>query len=151
VKLRRLAVPSCFPGLLLPRQRLDPVQWSLAIDPTSAPSGSKVLAKVTAASTRWHLYSLSTPDGPIPTTLRLAESPGAEYRVYQPRPVVTFDPNFNLDTETFEKEVVFLIEVAVRPMHQRDPWSWRTGSLPGLRCQAMSPAGAEDRNRHACD
>ncbi|RPI08887.1 MAG: redoxin, partial [Acidobacteriales bacterium] len=117
MKLRRSAclfllfIGSCF------AQRLDPVQWSLSVEPSSATPGSTVVARLTARlEPAWHLYSLSTPAGPIPTSLRLAENAVvAGYKVYQPRPVVTFDPNFKLDTETFEKEVVFLIEVALTP------------------------------------
>src|SRR5262249_37491551 len=44
--------------------------------------------------------------GPIPTTLALADTPA---KIYQPKPGRRFDPNFNLDTETFEKEVVFQV------------------------------------------
>ena len=97
-------------------QRLDPVQWALSVEPASAPPRAAVLARLTARiDAGWHLYSLSTPAGPIPTTVRLADSPAvARVRLYQPSPKVTFDPNFNLDTETFEKEVVFVIKVELK-------------------------------------
>ncbi len=97
-------------------QRLDPVKWSLAAEPPVAPPGSKVLVRLTARmDPGWHLYSLSTPKGgPIPTTIRLAEHPAVEsYRIHQPQPVTQFDPNFKLDTETYEGEAVFLLEAAV--------------------------------------
>ncbi|HSW49194.1 MAG TPA: protein-disulfide reductase DsbD domain-containing protein, partial [Bryobacteraceae bacterium] len=64
----------------------------------------------------WHLYSLSTPKGPIPTTVRLADTPAvAGYATYQPKPVVKFDPNFNLDTETFENKAEFVLDVELSP------------------------------------
>jgi thiol:disulfide interchange protein DsbD len=63
----------------------------------------------------WHLYSLSTPKGPIPTTIKLTENPAVEsYEIHQPQPDVIFDPNFKLDTETFEGEVVFLLAVQLK-------------------------------------
>ncbi len=94
-------------------QRLDPVQWSLSVEPPASPPGSKVLARLTATiDPGWHLYSLSTPKGPIPTTVRLLDNPAiARYQIYQPRPDVQFDPNFKVDTETFQKEVVFLLNI----------------------------------------
>ncbi len=93
-------------------QRLDPVQWSLAAEESAAP-GAIVAARLTATiEPGWHLYSLSTPKGPIPTTVRIAENPAvAGFEVYQPAPSVKFDPNFQTDTETFEKEAVFYLAV----------------------------------------
>ncbi len=61
------------------------------------------------------MYSLSTPQGPIPTTIRLLDVPAvAGFQVYQPRPNITFDPNFKLNTEFFEKEVTFLLLVELK-------------------------------------
>ncbi len=75
-----------------------------------------MLARLTAKiDPGWHLYSLSTPKGPIPSTVSLLDNPAvAGYQVYQPQPIVAFDQNFNLDTETFEKEVVFLLLIDVK-------------------------------------
>lgn len=98
-------------------QRLDPVKWTLAVEPSSAPPGSKVLAHLTAKiDPGWHLYSLSTPKGgPIPTTIRVLDNPAVEgFRVHQPPPVRAFDPNFKLDTETYENETTFLLEVQLK-------------------------------------
>lgn len=59
----------------------------------------------------WHLYSPTTPPGPIPTELKLDENPAvASFQVYQPAPTKKFDPNFNNEAQTFEHAVVFLIE-----------------------------------------
>jgi thiol:disulfide interchange protein len=93
-------------------QKLDPVQWTLSSDSSKAAPGSSVTLKLTAKlDENWHLYSLTTPKGgPIPTTAGLAENPAvAGSKLYQPKPARKFDPNFNLDTETFEKEAVFWI------------------------------------------
>jgi thiol:disulfide interchange protein DsbD len=75
-----------------------------------------VLARLTAKiDPGWHLYSLSTPKGPIPTTIQTLENPAvASWLVYQPAPHIQFDPNFNVNTETFEGEVVFPISLALK-------------------------------------
>lgn len=93
-------------------QRLEPVKWSLTADQPGVPPGSQFLLRLTArVDPGWRLYSLTTPRGGAnPTTIQMVEDPSIEsWRVYQPTPFVKFDPNFNLDTETYEKETVFLI------------------------------------------
>ena len=89
-------------------QKLDPIQWSLTSEVTKAPAGSTVPLHLKATFQEgWHLYSLTTPaGGPIPTTAALAENPAVKaVKLYQPPPIRQLDKNFNLDTETFEKEV----------------------------------------------
>jgi thiol:disulfide interchange protein DsbD len=113
--MRRVAVAVLLVALAaagLRAQQLDPVQWSLAVDSPAAP-GATVAARLTASiDPGWHLYSLSTPKGPIPTTIRIDGEPAvAAYRVYQPQPAVKFDPNFQADTETFDNQAVFWIAV----------------------------------------
>jgi thiol:disulfide interchange protein DsbD len=97
-------------------QRPDPVKWSLALDASAAPPGARVLARLTARiDPGWHLYSLSTPKGPIPTTIQTLENPAVEsWQVYQPAPHVQFDPNFKVNSETFESEVVFLVSLTLK-------------------------------------
>ena len=96
-------------------QRPDPVKWSLSLEPSSAAPGSKVLAKLTAKiDSGYHIYSLSTPAGPIPTTLIVQDNPAVtKSEIYQPRPHVAFDPNFKVNAETFENEVVFLLAIGI--------------------------------------
>src|ERR1022692_2632784 len=94
----------------------DPVQWKLTFDSQSAPPGSKILGHLTAKlDPGWHLYSLTTPPGPVPTTATLAENPAvAGFKVYQPKPVIKMDPSFNANTETFGEEVTFLYEIELK-------------------------------------
>ena len=94
----------------------DPVQWKLTFDSQSAPPGSKILGHLTAKlDPGWHLYSLTTPPGPIPTTVTLAENPAvAGFKVYQPKPLIKMDPSFNANSETFSEEVTFLVEVELK-------------------------------------
>jgi thiol:disulfide interchange protein len=97
-------------------QRLDPVSWSLKLDQAAAAPGSRVPARLAARiDPGWHLYSLSTPPGPIPTTLKLQDNPATGgFQVYQPKPTVALDPNFKVNTETFENEVVFLLVIELK-------------------------------------
>jgi thiol:disulfide interchange protein DsbD len=98
-------------------EKLDPAKWSLELQPATAAPGSTVLARLEAKiEPGWHLYSLTTPrGGPIPTTIRLDDNAAVEsFRVFEPQPKRAFDPNFNLDTETYEGEPVFLIEIQTK-------------------------------------
>src|SRR5690242_16183983 len=90
-----LLVAFCASG-----QKPDQVKWDLSVDPASAAPGAKVLARMTGhIDAGWPLYSLSTAAA-IPTTIQLAPNPAIErYRVLQPPPKRSFDPNFNSDTE----------------------------------------------------
>ncbi|MBI3281578.1 MAG: thioredoxin family protein [Acidobacteria bacterium] len=96
-------------------QKLNPVKWTLAFEPGTAAPGGTVLGRLTGRMDgEWHMYSLSTPKGPIATTITLAENPNiAALRIYQPQPERKFDPNFGVETETFGKEVTFLLEIAL--------------------------------------
>src|SRR6185295_10884396 len=54
--------------------------------------------------------------GPIPTTAALAENPAVKSsKLYQPPPNRQLDKNFNLDTETFEKEVDLPLTAELAP------------------------------------
>src|ERR1700733_10006409 len=89
-------------------QKLDPIQWTLTSSFAKAPPGSTVPLNLRATFQEgWHLYSLTTPaGGPIPTTAVLADNPAVKSsKLYQPPPFRQFDKNFNLYTETFERQV----------------------------------------------
>jgi len=113
LRARHFAVIAAlgFAGLA-PAQRLDPVKWSLAVEPASARPGSTVLARVTAnIEPGWHLYSLSVPEPIIATSVKLADSPAiASQTVYQPKPDTHFDENFGFNVASYSNQAVFLIE-----------------------------------------
>jgi hypothetical protein len=51
-------------------QRPDPVRWTLSSEHSVVTPGAKVMARLTAQiEPGWHMYSLTTPKGPIPTTI----------------------------------------------------------------------------------
>ena len=96
-------------------QNVEPVSWSMASS-TAAPGG-KVLLKLTAKlGEGWHLYSPTTPKGgPIPTSITLADSPVIEsYKLFEPKPDRKADAAFGIDTETFEGDVVFVLEAVLK-------------------------------------
>jgi len=101
-------------GVAAPAQRLDPAKWKLTVQETAAPPGATVHARLhVKLEPGWHLYSPTTPaGGPIPTTIEVAENPAIEsYELYQRPPVRRFDPNFQIETETYEEETDFLLAV----------------------------------------
>ncbi|MBI4469655.1 MAG: hypothetical protein HY650_10080 [Acidobacteria bacterium] len=97
----------------------DPVQWTLKAEtPASAViAGERFKVRVIASIDQgWHVYSLDQPDGgPIPTRIVLAE--GQPFKlvdeVEAPVARVEFDPFFNLETQLFEGEAVFLVPISV--------------------------------------
>jgi thiol:disulfide interchange protein DsbD len=99
-------------------QSRNPVQWTVTLEPAAVPPGASALAKFTATmEDPWHIYALSTPSGgPTPTTIRVTpENPAVVgLRLFQPKPKVLFDPNFNMNVEAFGHEVVLsaLVETA---------------------------------------
>ena len=94
-------------------QRKLPVQWAFESTAASAAPGGKFIGKLTAKiDPTWHMYSVSTPKGGgLPTVIKVDDPALAGVKVYQPKPDKKFDPNFNVDTERYEGEVVFLVEV----------------------------------------
>jgi thiol:disulfide interchange protein DsbD len=110
-----------FLGLLLlalPAAAQGPnnVQWSLSLDPAAAAPGSKVVARLEGRiDAGWHVYSM-TSAGAIPTTVKVAANAVVEkVRVFQAPPKKAYDPNFQVDTETYEGSAVFLLELQLKP------------------------------------
>jgi thiol:disulfide interchange protein len=101
----------------LPAQRLNPIQWTLSVEPDKAAPGGTIQAKLKGIlEPGWHIYSPTTPPGPVRTTIKLVESPAiGAAKLYQPAPVRKFDQNFNGDTETFDKEVTFVLQAELTP------------------------------------
>jgi thiol:disulfide interchange protein DsbD len=91
------------------------VTWKLTVEPETANPGSKILVRMAGhIEDGWHLYSMSTPAA-TPTRIQLAPSPVVEsYRALQPAPKRSFDANFNSETETYEGDVAFLLEVQLK-------------------------------------
>ena len=95
-------------------QRPEYVKWNLEA-PASAPPGSKILLKISGKiDPGWHLYSGSTAGG-IPTSFKVGPDNVVQgVRLFQTPPKRAFDKNFGLETETYEGEAAFLVEVALK-------------------------------------
>lgn len=114
-----LAILLAVFGLYAPgssAQIYDPVQWRLEFDQKEVPSGSTVLARLTATiEDTWHIYSSTTPEG-IPLDLAVVKSDAiAAWQAYQPEPEVVFDPNFQAEVEWYSREPEFLFRVEFEP------------------------------------
>jgi thiol:disulfide interchange protein len=113
--MKRLLAVTLFTTALLSAQTRNPVQWTVTADPPNVAPGSSVLAKLTGKiDPGWHIYALTSPaGGPTPTTVKLGETAVASgLKLYQPKPTVKFDPNFNINVEAFEGEVTLLANIA---------------------------------------
>jgi thiol:disulfide interchange protein len=97
-------------------QPLNPVKWSLTVEPTAAAPGSKVAGHLTAAiEPGWHLYALATPPPSPPSKIQLPEGAIADGLVVHFRaPKRAFDANFNIETQTYEEKAEFLVAATIK-------------------------------------
>jgi thiol:disulfide interchange protein DsbD len=99
-------------------KRQSPATWTMEpVDAAAAPGATATARLTVKIQEPWHLYSPTTPaGGPIITTIAIADSPAIESsEVYRPQPVRKADPNFGIDTETYDKEAVFYVRVKLKP------------------------------------
>jgi thiol:disulfide interchange protein DsbD len=114
--MRRLwLLPLLATGLSGQIEQFNHAQWSANVAQAEVAPGGTVTVKLDAAiDAGWHLYSLTTPPGPIPTTIKAVDSPAvARFTIFEPPPVRKFDPNFNADTETYEGAQTFYARVTL--------------------------------------
>ena len=97
-------------------EKFNHVKWVMTVDNPSTAPGGTVLARLQAEiDPGWHMYSLSTPPGPIPTTIKTVNSPAVlRFTIYEPPPIRKFDPNFNADTETYEGTQTFYARIELK-------------------------------------
>jgi thiol:disulfide interchange protein len=95
-------------------QKTSPAHWTLSSAQQRVAPGSEVLLELQLElDSGWHMYSVTTPKpgptgGPTQTTIRLADSPAiAAQQLYFPAPERKYDPNFQIETETYEKSIKF--------------------------------------------
>ncbi|MBZ5631512.1 MAG: thioredoxin family protein [Acidobacteriia bacterium] len=116
-ELAKLAgLAACVAASAFAQQRLDPVQWSMTSTADVAKAGATVPLHLTAKiEPGWHLYSLTIPKHLYPTKITLTDNPGVEsYKVYQPQPVRTMDPNLKEEVETFSNQAEFWIPATLK-------------------------------------
>ncbi len=115
--MRRLLLLFCLAaGAFGQSQSFNHVHWTMAIEAPNALPGSTVLARLTATvDPEWHMYSLTTPPGPIPTTIKTTMADAVEkVTFFEPPPVRKYDPNFQADTETYEGTQIFLARIELK-------------------------------------
>src|SRR6187402_2616066 len=94
----------------------DPVHWSAALARGRAAPGGRIDVRVSATvDDEWHVYSVTQgPGGPVPTTVTVG--PRAIFTrdgaIRGPEPVIAFDRNFDINTETYD--TAFTLTVPVR-------------------------------------
>ena len=98
----------------------DPVHWTLspaAGNAVVAPGATAYFELKATVDPGWHLYSPTTPPGgPIITKIQVSPNPLLQdARIYRPQPVRKLDPNFQVDTETYTGDAVFIAEVIAAP------------------------------------
>jgi thiol:disulfide interchange protein len=82
------------------------VAWTVTAEPPTA--DRKILLRAEGkVDAGWHLYSASSPSG-IPTSFQVE---GAAVRIYQPAPKRAFDKILNEESETYDGDVTFVLEV----------------------------------------
>jgi thiol:disulfide interchange protein DsbD len=97
-------------------QKLNVISWSGKMDKAQVKPGEKAKLVLTAKiDPGWHLYSLTQPPPPRKTKIALAEGSvfTLEGEPQQSKPVKAYDPNFQIDTETFENSATFTVPVRV--------------------------------------
>ncbi len=96
-------------------EKFNHVQWTATVEQATVAGGGAVIVRLDAEiDAEWHLYSLSTPPGPIPTTIKALEGAVEKLTIYEPKPVRKFDLNFNADTETFEGHQTFYAKLELK-------------------------------------
>ena len=129
--MRRFLLPLLLVSWAFALVAQDPkfnhVQWKLTLEPASAAPGATVLGRLEATvDPEWHMYSLTTPPGPIPTTIVSKDSPAgtspiAKFTIFEPPAIRKFDPSFNTDTETYEGSQVFFARIELKKDLQPGP------------------------------
>ena len=100
--------------LTKPIGKLDPVKWTLVVEPAKTVTGGHLLGRLTATIEEgWRLYAPTTPaGGPIPTKLEIVDNEAvASWTAYQTEPETKFDPNFNLESQSYSGKTTFLFNI----------------------------------------
>jgi len=93
------------------------VHWSASIKPQTVKPGEQPVASVTAKiENGWHVYSITqAPGGPIKTSVRVPDGQDLHLAgtVKGTKPEVSFDKNFNMNTEYYQHAVSLDAPLAV--------------------------------------
>lgn len=108
-----LSILMLFTTLFSSAQIFNPVSWTTEV--MEIDKGKYELRMKATIEKGWHLYSQELPsdDGPIATefTVKETEDFKLKGKVKEPKAKTEYDPNFDMDLNYFEKEVVFTQEI----------------------------------------
>lgn len=95
---------------------LNPVTVTARLDNAQLQPGGKAKLLITAKlEPSWHMYALTQP--PPPRGVRITVDESGVFKLdgqpQQPKPKVKFDPNFQMDTQTFDGEVTFTVPLKI--------------------------------------
>jgi thiol:disulfide interchange protein len=95
-------------------QGLNPVSISAKLEPAQVKPGGKAKVLITLKlEPSWHVYALTQP--PPPRAMKIALDESGPFKAdgppQQPKPQTAFDPNFEIDTQTFEGSVTLTLPV----------------------------------------
>lgn len=95
------------------RAQDNPVTWSARVSTTVIRPGAAIDVAITGtAEDEWHVYAVTQgPGGPVPTTIGIPnDSPFSRNGpIRSPEPVTAFDPNFDIQTETYDGTFVLTL------------------------------------------
>ena len=113
---RHILILGALLALGFTQGNLNPATWSAKVEPGEIKAGGKGTLKLTInLDEGWHVYSLTQPPPPRALKLKLEDNDifTQAGNAAQPKPKVKFDPNFQIDTETFDGSATFSIPFAV--------------------------------------
>jgi thiol:disulfide interchange protein len=111
-KLGLVAIPLCLSLLTAFGQGQQHAAWTLQPEPASAPPGATIRVRAAVhIDSGWHLYSASSAAG-MPASFQV--SPDTLLRVLQQPPKRAFDSVLNAESETYEGDTTFLLDVKLR-------------------------------------
>jgi thiol:disulfide interchange protein DsbD len=103
----------------------NPVSWSAVCLNRSVHPGQQFTARVSARiSPGWHIYSITqAPGGPTPTTITVPDKQPFTLAgfVIGPLPHSSYDPNFQLQTETYKQAASFKVPLVAAKTIQSGP------------------------------
>lgn len=105
-------------AVLAAAQLRNPAHWTLTPSAGRVPPGAEFTAALELRLDEpWHMYSMTTPKGgPVITTIVLEEHPIVDgWQIWYPPPERKFDPNFQIDAETYEKGARFQFVIRLKP------------------------------------
>jgi thiol:disulfide interchange protein len=97
-------------------QILNPATVSTKLEPAQIKPGGKAKVLITLKlDPGWHVYAMTQKPPPRAVKIVLDESGPfkADGAPQQPKPQTAFDPNFGINTQTFEGEVTFTLPIKV--------------------------------------